>query len=68
MFTLTVKGCQYLIRKGVSQARGLLNNIVEWLQKKDGRYPTSKDIAKEEDATDAKSALLRVKELLKDIG
>ena len=68
MFALTIRSMQYLIKKGVGGARGLLKQTIDWLRKKDRRRPTAKDLLPEDRRTDDEKALRWIRELIKDIG
>jgi len=41
----TIKGAKFLIKRRVEGASIILKNILSWLKKPDGRYPTKKDIS-----------------------
>lgn len=40
LITLTLAGAKYLYRRGVTGALQIIKNIMAWLQKRDGRWPT----------------------------
>lgn len=67
IFVLTVKGLQYLIRKGVSGARGLLKGILDWLHKDDRRRPTAKDLTGAGADADREKALRLIKGIIQSL-
>jgi len=44
IITMTIKGCKYLILKGVKGASKILSRILSWLKKDDRRFPEEKDV------------------------
>ena len=68
IFALTVRGLQYLIKKGVGGAKGLLRQTLDWLHKKDRRQPTAKDLLQYDKRVDDEKMISLIRELIKKIG
>ncbi|MDD2777566.1 MAG: hypothetical protein PHI16_01545 [Methanocellales archaeon] len=67
LISLTLCGAKYLLSKNVQGARNLYNALMNWIKRKDKRFPTGKDILPGLSPGEIEINLAKVRKLLSDI-
>lgn len=68
LWSLTIKGAQYLVSKAVKGAKELVSAMIDWVHRGDRRFPGPSNIFPGEEITERSTALARLQELIKPIG
>lgn len=68
MWTFTIKGALYLKANRVVGADQLVKNMIAWINKNDGRWPTIKDILPQEPMTSREETVNQLFEVINNKG
>lgn len=68
MISFTLKGVRYMVAKAIAGARKLLDQMLTWWKKKDGRFPKPDPEVEKFTPLEAEENLRRVKQFISRIG